>query len=342
MHCPRLDHFVRLDHTGKIGKCGHMTKAKVFDNIQDMQDSDWLSNIKTKMAQDQWPEECVRCQLTEQTSHSSIRLDMIERDRILKAIKKDYLIVGGTLDNICNSACQSCGPDLSTKFGSLYGKDYIKINNYDNFFTLPQDRIIELDINGGEPTASPNYKKLLSNLPKSVKIVRVNTNGALMIPEIVSLLEKETRVIITLSFDGTGLVHDYARWPIRWERYQENVYKYIDLRSKFDKLRLNAWTTVSCLNVADMENIVQFCSSNDLDHAYGFCIRPGQLDIRRKNNLTFAAREKLITSKNDTIRAIGSRCATLHDNEQELKTFVETQDSLRNIDIKDYLNFARK
>ena len=49
MHCPRLDHFVRLDHTGKIGKCGHMTKAKVFDNIQDMQDSDWLSNIKTKI-----------------------------------------------------------------------------------------------------------------------------------------------------------------------------------------------------------------------------------------------------------------------------------------------------
>ena len=42
-----------------------------------------------------------------------------------------------------------------------------------------RNRIVELDVNGGEPTASKNYKKLLSNLPSNIRIVRINTNGKL-------------------------------------------------------------------------------------------------------------------------------------------------------------------
>jgi len=108
MQCPRLDHFVRLNHTGKIGKCGHMTQAPEFDSLAAMQNSVWLVKIKKQMEDNIWPKECVRCAMTEGTSNTSIRLDMIERDRILNSIQRDYLIVGGVLDNVCNSACQSC------------------------------------------------------------------------------------------------------------------------------------------------------------------------------------------------------------------------------------------
>jgi sulfatase maturation enzyme AslB (radical SAM superfamily) len=167
-----------------------MTRAPEFESLKDMQDSVWLEKIKKQMEDNIWPKECIRCAMTEETSNTSIRLDMIERDRILKSIKKDYLIVGGVLDNICNSACQSCNAELSTKIGSLSSKYYKKINNYDNFFKLPQDRIVEVDVNGGEPTASINYKKLLKNLPKSTKIMRINTNGSRVISEIDELLKK--------------------------------------------------------------------------------------------------------------------------------------------------------
>jgi len=342
MHCPRLDHFVRLDHTGKIGKCGHMTGAKTFDSVQEMQESEWLAKIRDTMDKDQWPDECKRCHMTEQTSQSSIRLDMIERDRILRSIRKDYLIVGGVLDNTCNSACQSCNAELSTKIGSLISKNYKKINNLENFMALPQERIVELDINGGEPTASPVYKKLLSDLPSAVKIVRVNTNGSLMIPEITKLLEQNIRVIITLSFDGTDEVHDYVRWPIRWSKFQQNVSRYVALRDKFKTLRLNCWTTVSCLNVADIGNVLQYCEDNRLDHAYGFCIRPTQLDIRHRNHFTTAAKQKLLSSSTTLLREIGARCATLSDNSDDLRGFIEKQDNLRGIDVKDYFNFFPK
>jgi len=336
MQCPRLDHFVRLNHTGKIGKCGHMTKAKEFDSIEQLHDSDWLRGVKAQMEKGQWPKECVRCEMTEKTSNTSIRLDMIERDRILKAVKKDYLIVGGVLDNICNSACQSCDEDLSTKIGSLKGKDYKRINNYENFWQLPLERIVELDINGGEPTASPNYKKLLRNLPESVKIVRINTNVSRMIPEVEMLLQKGIRVIITLSFDGTGIVHDYVRWPIKWTAYQSNVASYIELGKKYDKLRLNCWTTVSCLNVGDFDNIVAFTKENNLDHAYGFCIRPVPLDVRYSNPLTVQAKDALKSSQHELSRLIADKCATNKDNTEELQQFIQQQDSIRNISYKDY------
>lgn len=339
MQCPRLDHFVRLQPSGKVGKCGHMTLAQEFDSIDAMQNSEWLKKIKNQMNNNQWPQECVRCQITEQTSNTSIRLDMIERDRILRGIKKDYLIVGGVLDNICNSACQSCNAELSTKIGSLENKNYKKINNYDQFFELPQDRIVEVDVNGGEPTASPNYKKLLKNLPASVKIVRINTNGSRVISEIVPLLEQGVRVIITLSFDGTDRVHDYARWPILWTSYKKNVSTYLELRSQYKNLRLNFWTTVSCLNVGDLDNILEYALACEIDHAYGFCISPNVLDVRFTNKFTIDAKEKLSKNKNKLIQSIGATCASLKNNSNNLKKFIQVQDQLRKINVKDYFNF---
>jgi sulfatase maturation enzyme AslB (radical SAM superfamily) len=339
MQCPRLDHFVRLNHTGKIGKCGHMTQAPEFDSLAAMQHSVWLEKIKKQMEDNIWPKECVRCAMTEEASNTSIRLDMIERDRILNSIQKDYLIVGGVLDNVCNSACQSCNAELSTKIGSLTSKDYKKINNYDNFFSLPQDRIVEVDVNGGEPTASPNYKRLLKNLPTSTKIIRINTNVSRVIPEIEELLKKEMRVIITLSFDGTEKVHDYARWPILWEDYKKNVSKYIELQKQYATLRLNFWTTVSCLNVGDLGNIIDYAKEVEIDHAYGFCIQPAVLDIRHENKLTVTAKEFLSSTDNKLLNSIANNCCSFKkNNDEELKKFISSQDALRNINYKTYFN----
>jgi organic radical activating enzyme len=340
MYCPRLKHFMRLQPSGKIGKCGHMTHSEEFNSLGDMQNSTWLADIEEQMNKDLWPKECVRCQITEETSNTSIRLDMIERDRILRAIKKDYLIVGGVLDNICNSACQSCNSTLSTKIGSLEKKNYKKINNYDLFFSLPQDRILEVDVNGGEPTTSPNYKQLLKNLPVSTKIIRINTNGSRVIPEIEELLKKGMRVIITLSFDGTDNVHNYVRWPILWKDYKKSVTKYTRLRDQYKNLRLNFWTTVSSLNVGDLENIVNYANSVNIEHAYGFCVQPAILDIRYINRLTVDAKKNLSLINNKLLSAIAKKCGSFaKDNSVELKKFIESQDTLRKINFKDYFNF---
>jgi len=189
MYCPRIKHFVRLNQNGSIGKCGHMINGMEFKTVKALEESEWIKKLKDTMAQDKWPEECVRCQETEEVNGESIRTKSIDRHKVLHPFKDDYLVVGGVMDNICNSACQTCYSGLSTKIGSLEGKNYPRIDNYERFWEIPQKRILEVDVNGGEPTASKNYKKILSRLPSNTKIVRMNTNGSRMIKELELILK---------------------------------------------------------------------------------------------------------------------------------------------------------
>lgn len=337
MECPRLKHYARLNWNGTVGRCGHMVSPKNFNSFDEMESSQWLRSIKDKMSNDHWPEECVRCATTEKLGGFSIRLSAIDRHRILYAQNKEYLIVGGVLDNVCNSACISCNENLSTKIGSLKSKDYPNYNNYDKLQTFPRDRIFEIDINGGEPSASKNYKKLLQNLPPNVKIIRINTNGSKYIQELPSILDQGIRVIITLSLDGVGDVHDYARWPIKWTKHQLMVQKYLELRNQYPKLcNIDAWTTVSCLNIGDLENICDYAEKLEIGHQYGLLVNPQQMSIEYSNPFTLQAREKIKESKNSLVKSLLPTVASKRDNTKELKEFLSIQDKMRSINYQTY------
>jgi len=328
MYCPRLEHFVRFDPDGSITRCGHMVNSRSFDSTEDLESSDWLKYLKNEMASDKWPKECVRCQQSETIKGKSVRTASLTRHHLLKSYRNDYLIVGGVLDNICNSACQTCNSNLSTKIGSLEGKYYKKVNNFEKFCKLPQHRITEIDINGGEPTASKNYKSLLKNLPNNVKIVRMNTNASRIIKEIETVLQNNVKVIVTLSLDGVGKVHDYIRWPIKWDLYRRTVDHYVALREKYAFLTLDFWTTVSCFNVSDMQNILDYSAQMKIPHDWAFLSKPSVLNPRFKNMFTKQ-------NKNFHTDIVG----TDHDNSDQLQAFIDKQDKLRGISVKDYFNF---
>lgn len=331
MFCPRLDHFARLNHDGTVGKCGHMVNGKGFRSYAELDSSEWLKDIKDSMSKDQWPAECVRCQQSENVTGESIRTNSITRHKMLHPVRKDYLIVGGVLDNICNSACQSCNANLSTKIGSLEAKNYPRVDNLELFRKLPQDRIIELDVNGGEPTASKNYKSVLRSLPDNVKIVRMNTNGSRMISELEDVLKRKIMVIVTMSLDGIGDVHDYTRWPIKWSDYKENLNRYQELQKKYKLLQLDMWTTVSCLNVKTLPDIINFAKNKGVPHDWSFLSQPSVLNVRYTNRFTSRAKH-----------LFPEHVAIDEDNDKLLEEFIRRQDSLRKIDIKNYFNFLPK
>lgn len=276
MLCPRLDHFVRFNPNGSVSRCGHMVNNPAFTDLETMDASDWLADVKHEFEQDRWPKECVRCQQTEVTNNTSIRLNAIKFDKIQQ--QKDYLIVGGVLDNICNSACLTCNEELSTKIGGLISKHYEIFDNTNRFWALPQERIVQLDLNGGEPSYSKNYKQVLANLPINVKSVRLNTNCSTVLTELLPLVERGVAVTVTVSLDGIGSVHDYVRWPIKWDKFYKNLLTY-----KSMPIKLNLWTTVSVLNIDDLPNIIAFAREHNIDHSYAYLKIPTELDVKNKD-----------------------------------------------------------
>jgi len=290
MYCPRLDHFVRFNPNGTVSRCGHMVNPPQYASLADMEASSWLANTKELMKFDRWPKECVRCQETEP---DSIRVYATAVDE--QTAQRDYLQVGGVLDNLCNAACQTCNQNLSTRIGSLTGPGFPIINNTDQFWRLPQERIVHLDINGGEPSYSKNYKKLLKNLPPNLKTLRLNTNCSTILTELVDIANCGIEVTVTVSCDGIGAVHDFVRWPIPWQDFYRNLMTY-----KTMPVTLNLWTTVSILNVDDLPNIQQFAREHNIDHSYAYLKMPFELSV---DNTDVRARDEYI-AKQKQLRGI--------------------------------------
>jgi sulfatase maturation enzyme AslB (radical SAM superfamily) len=276
MQCPRLDHFVRFNPNGTVSRCGHMVNPAQFDSLEQMESSVWLRKIREQFENDQWPNECQRCEETEQENNTSIRLNSINFNQ--QQTQSDYLIVGGVLDNICNSGCLTCNEQLSTKIGSLTSKHYPIVDNTNRFWDLPQERIVHLDLNGGEPSHSRNYKQVLANLPKNVKSVRLNTNCSTVLEELIPLVERGVDVTVTVSLDGIGPTHDFVRWPIKWDKFYSNLMTYKNM-----PVKLNLWTTVSILNVDDLPNIIKFAQDHGIDHSYAYLKQPAELSIEYPN-----------------------------------------------------------
>lgn len=276
MYCPRLKHFVRFNPNGTVSRCGHMVNPPQFNTLEEMDESLWLRNVKLSMHKGLWPKWCERCKQTESINNSSIRLNAIEFDKLQS--KEGYLIVGGVLDNVCNSACLTCTEEYSTLIGGLKSKTYTIVDNSNKFWDLPVDRIVHLDINGGEPSHSKNYKQILANLPKNIKSVRLNTNCSTVLDELMPLVERGVDVTVTVSLDGIGAIHDFIRWPITWDKFYKNLMTY-----KTMPIKLNLWTTVSVLNVDDLPNIIEFAQQHGIDHSYAYLKQPAELAVENKD-----------------------------------------------------------
>jgi len=254
-----------------------MVDAPRFADLASMEASTWLAETKQKFVNEEWPPECVRCRETEKENNQSIRTHAIAADT-----GGDYLQVGGVLDNLCNAACQTCSPSCSTKIGSLSSRVFPLVNNTVGYWYLPQQRIQHLDINGGEPSYSKNYKRILANLPPNLKTLRLNTNCNTVLSELTQIAEQGIDVTVTVSFDGIGSVHEFIRWPIKWDMFYKNLMTY-----KSMPVKLNLWTTVSKLNQQHLPEIIEFARSHGIDHDYAYLKQPEVLAIDNTDTVAF-------------------------------------------------------
>lgn len=343
MQCPRLDHFVKIipdedPFTSVVSNCCVMVDNPNFTSYDEMMQSQWLKDIKRDFSNDIFPKECIRCKEKEEIGLQSDRTYWLDVHNNSNKSKSNYLIASFKLDNICNTACQFCNAETSSKIASLE-KRIIKIHEVGDFYDLlPIDRIVQMDFEGGEPSNSKNVKGLLQKLPENVKKVKLYTNGRLFMQELIPLAEQQIHVQIGISLDGTGSVQEYVRWPTRWNEYVEVVQKYKDFMREYPKsVSVNLFTTACAFNVNDLDNIIDFAETSQIPHSISKLSIPNQLDIAYSNKFTIVAKNRMELSSNQYLRTFAKGVAVKQNNDLELARYITNQDRLRNIKIDDYI-----
>ena len=82
---------------------------------------------------------------------------------------------------------------------------------------------------------------------------------------------------MTVSLDGIGAIHDFVRWPIKWDKFYSNLMRYKEM-----PVKLNTWTTVSALNIDDLPNIIAFAQEHNINHSYAYLKKPVELAVENK------------------------------------------------------------
>ena len=368
MHCPRLDHFAKiLPHDQKenqtvVMNCCVMTNAPLFDSYDEMMSSEWLSTTKKLFSKNRWPNECVRCKEQEKIGVKSDRLQWIDfHQNLLIDHGADYLIVSMMLDNVCNTACQFCNPHISSKIASLQKlplkirqsvfspyvnskiaslqKLPLKIRQVGPYEEkLPLHRITQIDLEGGEPSNSKNVRQLLTNLPQRVNTIKMYTNARCFLDELVPVAERGIKIQISISLDGVGPVQEYVRWPTQWSEFCQTIEKYKELQIRFpEAVSLSFKTTICALNLFDLPNIINFAEKQNIVHSVSQLAHPQALHISSANSYTISARKQLEKSPSELCQKLAQGVATQKENQQEIDKFIDQQDTLRKISIKDYI-----
>lgn len=146
------------------------------------------------------------------------------------------------LGNTCNNACMICSPNLSSKWAEQFNQAGLVWNrngNNNNFKWYENqdywdslfdniDQIKHIDLYGGEPFLIKQQWNLLQRVvdngyAKNI-ILNYATNGTIYPKHAIENLWPEfKRVDILFSTDGIKDVHEYTRWPSKWDTFETNL-----------------------------------------------------------------------------------------------------------------------
>lgn len=92
-------------------------------------------------------------------------------------------------------------------------------------------------------------------------------------------------------------------------------------------VELNTWTTVSALNIGNFSEILNFTETHKIDHSWALLRNPDPFNVRYKNTYTDV----------DVPDVIKPFVAVSRNNQSDIQSYIDLQDKIRGINVKDYL-----
>ena len=210
--------------------------------------ADPFADIKEQQLNQQWPDACWRCKSEEDHGGTSERvkgfLSYIE-NRLRNFVEKQTVTefeLRVKFSNFCNLACRSCAETESSTWARITNTPVSEQYEVDISSSLAhwelitktiQEKLPEVEhfyvhFMGGESLVQPGMKKLLNWMIDQgiASRVHLRLTTALTVQPGSDLMNKMSQfrnVDINLSIDSTGTNYQYVRWPVKFEKIENNL-----------------------------------------------------------------------------------------------------------------------
>lgn len=252
--------------------------------------------------------------------------------------------------NLCNAGCIMCSSYNSSLIQQEQAK-HPELMQFKRHNEIPTEQwyedpnkfneIVELASNatkirftGGEPTVQGLLTKFLiqlSELNTDVNI-QITSNGSSYSNKLHNVLKKFKKVNINVSIDAYGKANDFIRWPIVWDKLEQNIDK---MRQHHD---VNIEISLQAAGVDTLPQLVQWCEDKSLLWNVNSVYEPIYLQpYLASDNI----KEKAMNIGDEKINILLNYSSTNQDRDQlreKMINYFDTLSSIRGINWKDSLN----
>jgi len=285
IYCGLAFGSVSINVRGDYIPCCGIVASESIDFINHRKNKTPIEHLNTKSLVDVrenlkngiWHPACGNCKKSEEAGVSSMRMIWNRSipdaplDTIIDPDNVRYLDL--TFGSKCNSKCMTCGEGCSDLW--LDEVEYIQMRpvNPVDPIAIKQETASQLldtfkkveymSFIGGEPTISDEHfyfiKKLVdTGLSKNINISYV-TNLTGISDKLIDKWQHFKSVGASVSIDGYGKVNEYIRYPIKWDKVEENLRRYLSLKTGDDNpFGVGLSCTVSLFNIIHVTDIIEF------------------------------------------------------------------------------------
>ena len=307
--CPIPWSHIAVKSNGALRICSHSQsggnkntllekdgRALRIDDISKALNSDTLKEVRLKFLNNEWPEQCRRCKIEQESGKRSrnqweaTMYDFTREDAEHITLpdgavtEQRIFSMDLRLGNKCNLQCVMCHPGESNQWYKIQeqitGSKIFMIDDvtystdgHDHFEWVDQEEYYQLltenakylqkiKFGGGEPWLVKQHLTLLNNLleqglAKNIEL-EYSINVTVVPQDFLRTIDKFKFVKLCCSVDGYGEVNEAIRYPTKWSVIEKNL-DFLDTGPPNSAVFTS--TTVSILNIEHFVTWMQWLES---------------------------------------------------------------------------------